>query len=90
VELSDGRGAFSELIGRRVRDRSGRSLGHVFEARGHWEGDGTIVLDELLVGRQGLWHRLRGPDGGERGIAWESVIEIGETEILVAGPTTRR
>jgi hypothetical protein len=46
VELSEGRGAFTELIGRRVRDRSGRSLGHVFEARAHWEADGTIVIDE--------------------------------------------
>jgi sporulation protein YlmC with PRC-barrel domain len=84
VELNEERGAFSELIGRRVRDRSGRSLGHVYEARAHWEDDETIVIDELLLGRQGLWHRLRGPEGDERGIPWESVIEIGETEIVVA------
>jgi hypothetical protein len=83
VELSEGRGAFSELMGQRVRDRSGRSLGHVVEARAHWEMDGTIVLDELLVGRRGLWRRLRGPGPDDRGIAWESVIEIDEGEIVV-------
>jgi sporulation protein YlmC with PRC-barrel domain len=84
VELSDGRGAFSELIGRRVRDRSGRSLGHVFEARAHWEADGTIVIDELLLGHQGLWRRMREPGPDDHGVPWESVIEIGGDEIVVA------
>lgn len=83
MELNGGRGAFSELIGRRVRDPSGRSLGRVFEARGHWEADGTIVVDELLLGRQALWRRLRGPGPDERGIPWEAVVEIGEREIVV-------
>jgi hypothetical protein len=84
MELNEGRGAFSELIGQRVRDRSGRSLGHVVEARAHWEDDGTIVLDELLVGPRGLWHRLRGPGPDDRGIAWAAVIEVGEDGIVVA------
>jgi hypothetical protein len=84
VELSEGRGAFSELMGQRVRDRSGRSLGHVVEARAHREADGTIVLDELLVGGRGLWRRLRGPGPDDRGIAWESVIEVGQDGIVVA------
>jgi hypothetical protein len=83
VELSEGPGAFSELIGRRVRDPSGRSLGHVFEARAHWEEDGSIVIDELLLGRQGLLRRLREPGPEDHGILWESVIEIGENEIVV-------
>jgi sporulation protein YlmC with PRC-barrel domain len=83
VELNQGRGAFSELMGRRVRDRSGRSLGRVFEARARWEADGTIVLDELLLGRQGLWRRMREPGPDDHGIPWESVIEIGADEIVV-------
>jgi sporulation protein YlmC with PRC-barrel domain len=85
VELSQGRGAFSELIGRRVRDTSGRSLGHVFEVRAHWEEDGTIVLDELLIGRLGLWRRLRGPGPDDSGIAWENVVEIDENFFTVRG-----
>jgi hypothetical protein len=85
VELNEGRGAFSELSGRRVRDSSGRSLGHVFEVRAHWEEDGTIVLDELLIGRLGLWRRLRGPGPDDRGIAWESVVEIDDDSLTVSG-----
>jgi sporulation protein YlmC with PRC-barrel domain len=84
VELNEGPGAFSELIGRRVRDRSGRSLGRVFEARASRQPDGTIVIDELLLGRQGLWRRMREPGPDDRGIPWGSVIEIGEREIVVS------
>jgi sporulation protein YlmC with PRC-barrel domain len=83
VELSDAPSTFSELIGRRVEDGSGHSLGRVFEARGHWQRDGSIVLDELMVGRSGLWERLRGPGAEARGIAWERVAEIGRDRILV-------
>ena len=83
MELSAAPEAFSELIGVRVRDRSGRSLGHVFEVRAHWERDGTIVLDELMLGRRGLWPRLRGPDPDAHGIPWEAVIDVGPDRILV-------
>ena len=83
MELNEAPGAFSELIGRRVEDGSGRSLGRVFEARGHWQGDGSIVLDELMVGRSGLWQRLWGPGAEARGIAWERVAEIRQDRILV-------
>jgi sporulation protein YlmC with PRC-barrel domain len=81
VELSDER-SFSELIGRRVEDQSGRSLGRLFEVRGHWQG-GEVVLDELMVGRQALWRRLRGPGEEERGIPWANVIEIDDERIVV-------
>lgn len=77
--------AFSELIGRRVVDPSGRSLGHVFEVSAHWERDGTIVFDELLLGRRALLRRLRGPAQQSRGIPWESVIEVGPEQIVVRG-----
>jgi hypothetical protein len=83
VELNGEPGAFSRLIDRRVEDGSGRSLGRVFEARGHWQRDGTIVLDELMVGRGGLWQRLRGPGAEARGIAWEEIAEIGHDRIVV-------
>jgi hypothetical protein len=83
VELNDDRGSFSELIGRRVEDGSGRSLGRVFEVRGHWQRDGTIVLDELLVGRGALWKRLRGPGTDARGVPWESVAELSRERIVI-------
>jgi sporulation protein YlmC with PRC-barrel domain len=83
VELSERPGAFSELIGTRVSDGSGRSLGRVFEVRARWERDGTIVLDELMVGRRALWQRLRGPDTSAHGIPWEAIVEIGAGGIVV-------
>ena len=75
--------AFSELIGRRVTDLSGRSLGHVFEVSAHWERDGSIVFDELLLGRRALLRRLRGPAQQSRGIPWEAVVEVGPEQIVV-------
>lgn len=74
--------AFSELIGRRVVDSSGRSLGRVFEARAHWERD-TFVLDELLLGRGALLRRLRGPAQQSRGIPWEAVVAVESDRIVV-------
>jgi len=74
--------AFSELIGLPARDPNGRSLGRVYEARGHWEGDGTIVIDELLIGRHGLLRRLRGP-GADTGVPWASVVDLDRERILV-------
>jgi sporulation protein YlmC with PRC-barrel domain len=73
------------LIGRRVVDPSGRSLGHVFEVSAHWERDGTIVFDELLLGRRALLRRLRGPAQQSRGIPWEAVVEVGPAQIVVRG-----
>jgi sporulation protein YlmC with PRC-barrel domain len=83
VELSRDPSAFSELIGARVRDQAGRSLGRVYEVRAHWERDGSVVLDELMIGRRALWQRLRGPGTEAHGIALESVVEIGGEEIVV-------
>jgi sporulation protein YlmC with PRC-barrel domain len=84
MELNDRPEAFSELIGSRVNDQNGRSLGRVFEIRAHWEGDGTILLDELLVGRRALWRRLRGPGAEARGIPWANVSEVGERIVVHA------
>lgn len=72
MELNQEHWAFSDLVGSRVSDQSGRSLGRVFEVRAHWEQDGSILLDELIVGRGGLWRRLRGT-GDARGIPWAAV-----------------
>jgi sporulation protein YlmC with PRC-barrel domain len=83
VELNGKRGAFSQLIGRPVVDQSGRSLGRVYEARARVEGDGAVVIEELLVGRRALWWRLRGPGPDAHGIAWESVAELAEDRIVV-------
>jgi sporulation protein YlmC with PRC-barrel domain len=89
VELSAEPRAFSDLIGRLVEDRSGRRLGRVLEAHGHWRGDGSIVLDELLVGRHGLWRRLRGPGREDRGIPWQAVVEVAVDRIVVAVTESR-
>jgi hypothetical protein len=83
MELKDQTLAFSRLIGTPVVSGGGKRLGRVFEVRAHPAGDGSIVLDELLVGRGGLLKRLRGPSAEARGIAWESVAEVGPNRILV-------
>ena len=82
MELSREPAAFSDLVGRPVRDQGGRDLGRVFEARAHWERDGSVVIDELLVGRRGLLRRLRGPGEDDRGIPWEAVVELGDEHIV--------
>jgi sporulation protein YlmC with PRC-barrel domain len=81
VELERPR-AFSELVGLRVVDASGRTLGRVFEARARWDRD-TFVLDELLLGRRALLRRLRGPRQHCRGIPWEAVAEVWPDRIVV-------
>jgi len=83
VELSDPY-AFSDLIGKRVRDRSGHSLGRILEARAHRDVDGTVVIDELLIGRRALLDRLRGPHRDARGIPWSAVVELGEDVVVLA------
>jgi sporulation protein YlmC with PRC-barrel domain len=83
VELSEKPGSFSSLVGRRVENSSGRKLGHVYEARAHWERDGSVVIDELMVGRRALRRRLRGPGVDARGIPWESVVELGPDRVVV-------
>jgi sporulation protein YlmC with PRC-barrel domain len=82
VELSGG-GALSELLGRKVVDQSGRRLGRVREARGHWEGE-AILIDELILDRGGLRRRLRGPGGPEgQAIPWEQVVELVDELVVV-------
>ena len=82
MELS-GRGALSELLGRKVVDQSGRRLGRVREARGHWEGD-AVVVDELILDRGGLRRRLRGPGGPEeQAIPWEQVVELVDETVVI-------
>lgn len=86
MELNREPTAFSALVGRRVEDRSGHHLGRVFEARGRWERDGSIVLDELMIGRSAFWQRLRGPGAKARGIPWENVVELDRGRIVVQVP----
>jgi len=78
--------SLSELLGRKVLDQSGRKLGRVYEAKGHWERDGTIVIDELILDRGGLRRRLRGPGGPEeQSYPWEAVVELTGEAIIVRG-----
>jgi sporulation protein YlmC with PRC-barrel domain len=89
VELTAEPGAFSELIGVVVRDQAGRRLGRVYEVRAHRQGDGSIVFDELLIGRRALLRRLRGPGSEARGIPWEAVVELAGDRIVVRDPGGR-
>lgn len=82
MELTDPL-ALSDLIGVRVRDQGGRALGRVFEVRAHHERGGSVVIDELLLGRRGLARRLRGPGPDSQGIPWEAVTELGPDRIVV-------
>lgn len=83
MELRDP-GALSELLGRRVVDQSGRRVGRVYEAKGHWEQDGTVVIDALVLSRSGLRRRLRGPGGPEgQSVPWESVIDLHDEHVVV-------
>lgn len=83
MELNDP-GALSELLGRKVVDQSGRRIGRVYEARGHWEVDGTIVIDELVLSRSGMRRRLRGPGGPDRqSVPWESVVDLSDEHVVV-------
>lgn len=82
MELGE-RGALSELLGRKVVDQSGRRLGRVREARGHWE-DEAVVIDELILDRGGLRRRLRGPGGPEdQAIPWGQVVELVDETVVV-------
>jgi sporulation protein YlmC with PRC-barrel domain len=85
VELNPEPWAFSDLVGSRVSDRSGHSLGRVFEVRAHWQGDGSILIDELIVGRSGLRLRLRGPGAAGRGIPWAAVASVKPGQIVING-----
>jgi hypothetical protein len=84
VELSPDRSAVSALIGREVRDQSDRKVGRVWEVRAHRERDGTIVFDELLVGRGAMLKRLRGPGPDAHGIPWPAVTEVAADRIVVS------
>jgi hypothetical protein len=86
MELSPEPAAFSDLIGTPVRSRDGRTLGRVFETRAHRDPDGTIVVDELLVGRRALLQRLWGPGSDAHGIPWEAIVEIRAGQIVAAVP----
>lgn len=84
MELGQEPQAVSNLIGRPVRDGSGRSLGRVFELHGHRDSAGQVVIDELLIGRRALWRRLRGPGKSARSVPWVSIAEITEDAIVIA------
>jgi sporulation protein YlmC with PRC-barrel domain len=67
-----------------VVDQSGRRVGRVYEAKGHWERDGTVVIDELILSSGGLRRRLRGPGGPEKhSVPWESVVDLRDEQVVV-------
>lgn len=83
MELS-GHRALSELLGRKVVDQSGRRLGRVYEVKGNWQPDRTIAIEGLLLGRAGLWRRLRGPGRHELDvIPWEAVVSLEDEQVVV-------
>jgi hypothetical protein len=90
VELNDAPTGVAHLIGARVYDQGGDRLGRVHELRGHREDDGTVVVDELLLGGRALWKRLRGPGAAARAIPVAAVIRFdGERIVVAAGSSTK-
>jgi hypothetical protein len=83
VELNDAPTGVAHLLGVRVYDQNGKKLGRVHELRGHHEDDGSVVLDELLLGRGALLKRLRGPGPDAGGVPVEAVIEQSAERIVV-------
>jgi hypothetical protein len=83
VELSDSPTGVAHLLGARVYDTGGRKLGRVHELRGHHEPDGSVVVDELLLGPRALLKRLHGPGPEARGVPVEAVVEQSAERIVV-------
>ena len=83
MELRERPLSFSALIGTPVVDKDGRRRGRVFELRAHRDGEGAIVIDDLVVGGRALLERLRGPSAAGADIPWEKVVELGEDRILI-------
>jgi sporulation protein YlmC with PRC-barrel domain len=83
VELNDEPTGVGHLLGARVYDQNGKKLGRIHELRGHHERDGTIVIDELLIGQMALLKRTRGPGPDARGVPVEAVIEHGPERIVI-------
>jgi sporulation protein YlmC with PRC-barrel domain len=85
VELNRAPTGVAHLLGARVYDQNGRKLGRVHELRGHHEDDGSVVIDELLLGPKALLKRTRGPGPEARGIPVEAVIEVSAERVVVRG-----
>ena len=83
MELSGDKAGVARLLDARVVDQNGSRLGRVYELRGHYERDGSIVVDELLIGKTALLKRLRGPGPEAAGIPLDAVIEQGPERIVV-------
>jgi sporulation protein YlmC with PRC-barrel domain len=73
----------SDLLGCMVIDESGRSLGHVIDARADERGN-RVEVTELLVGRQAFVHRVfggreghgEGRTGPHDAVPWEAVVDV--------------
>jgi hypothetical protein len=77
----------SELEGRRLRDATGRELGHLWDLRttprdDDADDDGRAVA-WLLVGRRGLLERLGFKREAPRRVACEHVRELGRHDVVV-------
>jgi sporulation protein YlmC with PRC-barrel domain len=83
VELNDTPTGVAHLLGARVYDQNGKKLGRLHELRGHYEKDGSVVVDELLLGPRALLKRTRGPGPDAGGIPVEAVIEQSAERIVV-------
>ena len=47
------------------------------------EGD-AVVIDELILGRNGLRRRLRGPGGAEKqSVPWQSVVDLPGEQVVI-------
>ena len=78
----------SALVGAQVRDPDGRLLGRVRELRAE-DGGGDLRVTALLLGRQGVHHRLTGRGGPTHEVAFTDVAR-GTDGSLTARPEALR
>ena len=66
MELTHPHNAISSLLGARAVDEQGRKLGRVRDISGMVGGDGTIVVEALLIGRHATlpWADVLSVDDG--------------------------
>jgi sporulation protein YlmC with PRC-barrel domain len=85
----------TDLVNSQCVTEDGRVLGRVFEFRARHTGDGTLEIEDLLLGRHALVERYGAgrhrPPGRRQGdtvheVPWSDVVRIEERRVVVRRP----